>query len=162
MTKTVWRDTATGKIYNISKVEDVATEVIKELSFEEVCALVDEQCSKAELMKFLTNRKNIYDIAKLLLPKRFEQTEINISKKWIEEETDIEFCSYEELLDYISIEYLEDEDESLMEYLDTHYETSDIFRAVERKEYQELILQAKSGMIQEIIDDYFIIKEEDI
>jgi hypothetical protein len=94
MTKLVWRDTATGKIYNISKVEDVATEVIKELSFEEACALVDEQCSKAELMKFLTNRKNIYDIAKLLLPKRFEQTEINISKKWIEDETDIEFYSY--------------------------------------------------------------------
>lgn len=162
MTRQVWRDTATGKIYKVDKVEDAAFGVVMEMSFDEACTLIEEQCSKAELIKLLTNRKNVYDIAKLLLPKRFEQIEINISKKWIEEETDKEFCSYSKLLDYIDKEYLEDEDESLMEYLDTHYETSDIFRAVERKEYQKFISQAKSEMIQEIIDDYFIVKEEDI
>lgn len=162
MTKTVWRDTATGKIYKVDRVEDAATGVLVEMSFEEVCALIDEQCSKAELIKSLTNRRNVYDIAKLLLTKRLEQIEINISKKWIEEETDKEFCSYTELLDYIGKEYLNDEDESLMDYLDTHYETSEIFRAVERNEYQDFISQVKSEVIQDIIDSYFIVTESEI
>lgn len=161
MTRQAWRDTATGKIYKVNKVEDAATGVLVEMSFEEVCALVDEQYSKAELIKILANRRNVYDIARLLLIKRLEQIEINISRKWIDI-NEKEICSYAELLDYINKEYLEDEDECLMQYLDNHYETSDIFRAVERNEYQEFISQAKSGMIQEIIDDYFIVEEEDI
>ena len=167
MTKTVWKDTATGKIYSVNKVEDAAAEISIEMSSGEICALIDEQCSKVELIKFLINRKNVYDIARLVLIKRLEQIEVNISKKWIEDNTEREFCSYTELLDYINKEYLDDDlddddNELLVEYLDNSYEASDIFRAIERGRYKELITQAKSEIIQKIIDTYFTVKEEEI
>ena len=99
MTRQAWRDTATGKIYKVNKVEDAATGVLVEMSFEEVCALVDEQYSKAELIKILANRRNVYDIARLLLIKRLEQIEINISRKWIDINEKETFCS--RAVDYI-------------------------------------------------------------
>lgn len=161
MTKTAWKDTATGKIYKVSKVEDAVAEIFKGMSLDEIRTLIDEQYSKAELVKFFTNRFSGYELTKSVLPKRLEQIEINISKKWIEDSTEKEFYSYTGLLDHIQKEYLDDDDR-VMEYLDNAYEASEIFRAVERGEYDELITQAKSNIVQEIIDCYFTIEEKEV
>lgn len=160
MTKTVWKDTVTGKIYRVDTVEEAASQIATGMSFEAMSALIDEKCSKTAIIKFLINRENIYDIVRFLLIERFEQTEINISKKWIEDDIGTEFYSYEELFDYINKNY--DADEEIAEYLDDHYEPSDIVKAIERDEYQELLAQAKSKVIQNIIDCCFTVTETEI
>lgn len=160
MTKTVWKDTVTGKIYKVDTVEEAVSQVATGMSFEAMRVLIDEQCSKAEVIKFLINRRSIYDIVRFLLTARFEQTEVNISKKWVEDDGSIEFYSYEELFNYIDRNY--DVENEIDEYLDDHYEPSEIVRAFHRNEYQELLAQVKSEVIKNIIDCCFTVTETEI